>query len=44
MFTFKHEGVASGLGYLFINIFWIFPIAFGSLDVGNAFHGHDAIK
>jgi hypothetical protein len=36
MFTPKDEGIASWFNYLFINIFWIFPINFGPLDVGIA--------
>jgi hypothetical protein len=32
MLTPKDEGIASWFIFLFINIFWIFPIDFGPLD------------
>ncbi len=42
MFASKDEGIASW--FQFLNIFWIFPIAFGPLDVSITFGGKDAPK
>jgi hypothetical protein len=43
-FHLKMKVLVVGFYFLFINIFWIFPIAFGSLDACIAFGGEDAPK
>ncbi len=42
--NFEDEGITQGLRFLFINIVWIFLIAFGALHACIAFSDQYALK